>query len=99
MTETRSERMRTLLARRFAPAEVEVADRSALHAGHAGSSGAGETHYDVLVVSPLFEGMSRLARQRAAQEAVAAEFETGLHALSMALRTPSEAGRGQSFIG
>ena len=87
---TRSERMTEALARSFAPALVEVDDQSARHAGHAGSSGAGETHYDVRVVSDAFGGMSRIARQRAAQEVLAAEFASGLHALSLTLRTPSE---------
>ena len=92
MNGTRSERLRNALGARFAPARVEVADRSAQHAGHAGSSGAGETHYDVLVVSGRFEGMSRVARSRAAHEAVVAEFGGGLHALSLTLRTPAAAG-------
>ncbi len=94
---TRSERISAALVARFAPARVEVADRSALHAGHAGSSGAGETHYDVLVVADAFSGMSRVARERAVQEAVATEFASGLHALSLVLRTSQEidrAGRG-----
>ena len=87
--------MHAALATRFAPARVEVADQSALHAGHAGSSGAGETHYDVLVVSDAFAGVSRVARQRAAQEAVAPEFASGLHALSLTLRTPDEIERAE----
>lgn len=34
--------------------------------------------------------MSRVARQRAVNEALAAEFAGGLHALSLTLRAPSE---------
>ena len=90
MNDTRAARLETMLAARFAPAEVTVADRSASHAGHAGAAEAGETHYDVMVVSPQFEGMSRVARSRAAHDAVAAEFAAGLHALSLTLRAPGE---------
>ncbi|MDE2391216.1 MAG: BolA family transcriptional regulator, partial [Rhodospirillales bacterium] len=37
-------------------------------------------------------GLSRVARQRAVNEALAGEFSTGMHALSLTLRTPEEAG-------
>ena len=51
----------------------------------------------MLVVADAFSGMSRVARERAVQEAVATEFASGLHALSLVLRTSQEidrAGRG-----
>ncbi len=87
----RADRIRTLLAERFPPAEVRVQDDSHRHAGHGGARPEGETHYSVLVISPAFAGMARLARSRAAHEALAAEFDTGLHALSLRLLTPEEA--------
>ncbi|MCS6931881.1 MAG: BolA family transcriptional regulator [Acetobacteraceae bacterium] len=88
---TRADRIRRTLEARFAPAEVLVRDDSARHAGHAGAAPGGETHFDVLVVSPAFRGQGRLARSRAVHEALAAEFASGLHALSLTLRTPEEA--------
>lgn len=88
---TRADRIRQTLEARFPPAEVRVRDDSARHAGHAGAAPGGETHYAVLVVSPAFRGLSRLARSRAVHEALAAEFASGLHALSLTLRTPEEA--------
>ena len=88
---TRAERLHAAITTRFPPAEVVVRDDSAQHAGHAGARPGGETHYSVLVISPAFQGMSRVARSRAVHEAVAAEFASGLHALALTLRTPEEA--------
>jgi len=87
---TRAERLSALLLRAFAPAEVRVTDDSASHAGHAGARPGGQTHFSVLVVSPAFAGLGRLARSRAAHAALAAEFEGGMHALALTLRTPEE---------
>lgn len=97
MTATRAERIREALVRGFAPLAVQVVDESARHAGHAGNpDGRGETHYAVTVVSPAFAGMGRLARSRAVHDALADEFATGLHALSLTLRTPEEAAGAQT---
>lgn len=90
----RATRIHASLQQAFAPAEVTVQDDSAQHAGHSGARPGGETHYSVRVVSPAFAGQSRVARSRAAHEAVAAEFEAGLHALSLRLLTPEEAAKG-----
>lgn len=87
----RADRIRTALEAAFAPARVTVADDSHRHAGHAGARPGGETHYTVAVVSPVFDGQSRVARSRAVHAALAAEFDTGLHALSLQLATPEEA--------
>jgi stress-induced morphogen len=86
----RADRIRATLSARFAPALLQVIDDSARHAGHAGAAPGGQTHYAVLLVSPAFRGMSRLARSRAVHEALAGEFAGGLHALALTLRTPEE---------
>ena len=44
----------------------------------------------VLLVAAAFEGQSRVARSRAVHAALGEEFATGLHALALTLRTPSE---------
>ncbi|WP_233353072.1 BolA family protein [Henriciella mobilis] len=71
----------------FSPSSLEVIDDSAKHAGHAGASPEGETHYTVKIVSSQFDGMNRVAIQRAVNKALAEEFETGLHALSIKARS------------
>lgn len=88
---TRADRIAAALRAAFPPAEVEVADDSHRHAGHAGARPEGETHYSVRVVSPAFAGMTRVARSRAVHEALAAEFAGGMHALALTLKTPEEA--------
>ncbi|MBY0334127.1 MAG: BolA family transcriptional regulator [Acetobacteraceae bacterium] len=87
----RADRIQAALAAAFAPATVAVQDDSHRHAGHAGARPEGETHYSVLVVSPGFAGMSRVARSRAVHARLEEEFATGLHALALRLLTPDEA--------
>lgn len=88
----RADRIATAIRAAFPAALVEIADDSHRHAGHAGARPEGETHYSLRIVSPAFAGMNRVARQRAVHAALAAEFDGGLHALSLTLRTPEEAG-------
>ncbi|MBU6396870.1 MAG: BolA family transcriptional regulator [Rhodospirillales bacterium] len=90
----RVERMKMALEGAFQPSVLKIEDESRRHANHAGRHGlpAGETHYKVTMVSAAFAGLSRVARQRAVNEALAGEFSTGMHALSLTLRTPEEAG-------
>lgn len=88
----RAERMKAMLAAAFSPTLLEIEDESRRHARHAARNDlpVGETHYRITMVSPAFTGQNRLARQRAVNEALDTEFSSGLHALSMALRTPEE---------
>ena len=90
---TRAARIRAIIESTFEPVVVDVMDESHRHIGHAGARPEGETHYHLRVVSPVFAGMSRVARSRAVHEALAAEFRTGLHALSLTLQTPEDAAR------
>ena len=87
---SRQSRIADILTRAFAPQLLEVKDDSARHAGHAGAQAGGETHFNVLMAAVAFEGLSRVARSRAVNEALAEEFAGGLHALSLTLRAPSE---------
>lgn len=73
----------------FQPIELDVVDDSARHAGHAGAKPEGETHFNVRIVSTVFADMSRIERQRAVNHALAEEFETGLHALSIKTELPA----------
>jgi BolA protein len=89
---SRAERMETQLLEAFAPVHFVLTDESAKHAGHAGARPGGETHYNVAMVSAAFNGVSRVERQRLVYHALREEFDTGLHALSLDLKTPAEAG-------
>jgi BolA protein len=94
MMNDRAARIRSLLTNAFTPTVLEIEDDSARHAGHSGAQPGGQTHYSVLLVSPAFAGMTRVARSRAVHTALEQEFGPaevgGMHALSLALRTPQE---------
>lgn len=80
---TRADRMKTLLTQALSPSALEIIDDSHKHAGHAGARPEGETHYTVHIQSTAFEGLSRVAMQRAVMDALKPEFDNGLHALSI----------------
>jgi stress-induced morphogen len=87
---TRKDRMLAALTQHFAPTLLQVEDESARHAGHAGAAPGGQTHFNVLLVSDAFRGQTRVARSRSVHAALGPEFDTGLHALALTLRTPEE---------
>jgi BolA protein len=87
----RAERIQIALETGLDVQQIEVRDDSRMHAGHAGARPEGETHFDVVVVSPDFAGQSRVIRQRSVYALLSTEFEGGLHALSMRALTPDEA--------
>ncbi|KAL5201652.1 hypothetical protein ABZP36_036006 [Zizania latifolia] len=87
----RMDRIRESLERGLSPVELEIEDISHLHKGHAGVSGSnGETHFNVRVVSEAFERKSLLKRHRAVYDLLQDELKSGLHALSIDAKTPSE---------
>ena len=90
--QTRASRIREALEAAFPGASIAIEDDSHRHAGHSGARPGGETHYSLVIVSPAFAGMARLARSRTVHAALAGEFEGGMHALSLRLLTPEEAG-------
>lgn len=87
----RQERIREALTEAFCPVELEIRDESAKHAGHAGASPTGETHYNVEIVAEAFRGLNRVQVQRAIHLVLGEEFETGLHALSLKASAPPDA--------
>ncbi|MBR9834902.1 MAG: BolA family transcriptional regulator [Alphaproteobacteria bacterium] len=84
---TRQTRIYDTLTQAFTPEMLEVIDDSARHAGHAGASPEGETHYNIVIKAAAFDGLSRVAMQRAIMQALEAEFQSGLHALSIKAST------------
>ena len=86
----RAARIESLLRDALSPQQLEVVDESHLHAGHAGAREGGETHYRVTIVSDIFDGEGRVARQRRVNDLLAGEFADGLHALSIRALTGNE---------
>ena len=74
----------------FRPTELQVVDDSARHAGHAGAREGGESHFNVVIVAPVFEGQSRIQRQRSVYAALADELAGPVHALSVKAFAPGE---------
>jgi BolA family transcriptional regulator, general stress-responsive regulator len=85
----RRTRIEEALTEAFAPVSLTVTDDSAKHAGHAGASPEGETHYSVEIVADAFEGLSRVQVQRTIMMVVQKEFDTGLHALALKASAPA----------
>lgn len=86
----RQQRMVNILTQALAPAALEVIDESHQHIGHAGARPEGETHYRVIVTSPVFIGQSRVERHRTVNALLQPEFDRGLHALAMVTKAPGE---------
>lgn len=81
-------RIDAALRAQFAPLALAVIDESGAHAGHSGAQPGEVTHVRVRMTSGAFSGQSRVARQRAVNAALAAEFAQGLHALALELDAP-----------
>jgi BolA protein len=79
------------LTEALAPTQLDVINDSRHHVGHQGDDGSGETHFTVAVESPRFAGLSRVARQRLVNRALAELLETHIHALAIRARAPGEA--------
>jgi BolA protein len=70
----------------FAPQHLEVLNESHMHRVPRGS----ETHFKVVVVSAAFEARPLLDRHRAVNAALAQELASGVHALSIVARSPTQ---------
>lgn len=83
---TRTEKIRTKLEDAFAPRLLEVVDDSESHRGHAGFQDGGESHFNVVIESDRFKGMSRIARHRAVHSALGKDLVSEIHALALTIR-------------
>ena len=72
------------------PARLDIINESHLHAGHHGSPGTGDSHFRVHIVSAKFAGLSRVARQRLVNQALAGLMGKPIHALAMETHAPEE---------
>jgi BolA protein len=74
----------------FQPSRLELQDDSGRHAGHAGADPRGESHFNLLIEAQAFQGMPRVARQRAVYAVLKEELAGQLHALSVKALAPGE---------
>lgn len=82
---TRYQQIYAALHRAFPDAQIELADESEQHRGHAGYQDGGESHFRVKIAAPEMAGMSRVARHRAVHAAIGPELMGQIHALALEL--------------
>ncbi len=74
----------------LAPTRLEVIDDSDDHLGHAGHTGAGESHFTVRITAAAFAGTSRVERQRLVYAALGDLMAPDrIHALSIDASEPA----------
>lgn len=76
----------TKLANEFSPLHLEVINESDNHNVPAGS----ESHFKVVVVSPVFAGKNLLARHRLINACLEQELKNDIHALAIHTYTEEE---------
>ncbi|HSN22878.1 MAG TPA: BolA family protein [Methylomicrobium sp.] len=84
--------IKQLLTEALDPQLIEIIDNSSAHAGHAGNPGGG--HYNVSIVSALFEGKSLVQRHQMIYKALGDLMKQEIHALGINALTPSEKTKG-----
>lgn len=84
----RGDRMEAKLKESFVLSYIHIENESHQHADH--YAGDGQTHFSILVVSPEFQGLTRLQRHQKVNQALTEEFQLGLHALSLQVFSPEE---------
>lgn len=83
---SRKQRLWDTLTQHLSPERLTIDDETSQHQVPAHA----ETHFKVLAVSECFETLAPVARHRLVNNALKAEFNQGLHALSLHLYTPKE---------
>lgn len=85
---SRAQTIETILREHLQPTRLEVRDVSYKHAGHAGARPEGETHFELVIESLHFSKMNKVQRHQAVYALLSAQFEQGLHALSIEAIAP-----------
>ncbi len=85
----RTAMIRDRLTAALSPESLEIIDRSHEHAGHEGAK-AGGGHFDVTIVTEVFNDMNTVQRHRTVYEALGDAMKSEIHALSIRAYTPEE---------
>lgn len=83
---SRYKRIETILNEVLVPKYFEIENES--HRHHVPDNS--ETHFRLVIVSSLFESLSRIDRHRLINKLLAEELQNGLHALTLHLFTEEE---------
>ncbi len=85
VTANRKTRIEETLTASLHPLFLEVIDESENHHRE-----GNETHFKIVCVSHVFEGLSLVARHRKLHELLESEMQKGLHAFHLQLLSPAE---------
>ena len=86
-----AQKMQEKLEKNLEITQLDIENQSDLHAGHKGSPGTGESHFHATIISPAFDGLGKIDRQRLVYRLLKEELAGPVHALSLVLKTPAEA--------
>jgi len=78
-----AEKIEQLLRAEFHPDDLQIIDDSWKHAGHAGVRESGGGHYEILIKSSHFNGLSRMQCHRMIHNTLQSLFPAEIHALSI----------------
>lgn len=82
--------MHETLAKAFPDASFSINNDSAMHSGHTGDNGTGESHFSLTIESASFAGLNRVSRQRLVNHALADLLKARIHALTIRAFAPGE---------
>lgn len=88
MNPTRAKQIESTLRSVLNIAYCEISNTSENHKGH--SAFSEESHFEIIIVSPDFNGLTKISRHRMVLGMLREQFELGLHSLSMKLWTEDE---------
>lgn len=83
---SRRQRIENRLLTVLQPSVYDIIDESSQHT----DSTSAESHLKLIIVSDKFISLNRVARHRWIYQILQEEFDSGLHALSLALYSPEE---------
>jgi BolA family transcriptional regulator, general stress-responsive regulator len=89
MTAERVALIRSRLEAAFEPEDLDIADDSRRHAGHAGARD-GRGHFEVRIVSRRFAGLKTVERHRMVYAALGSLMQSDIHALGLVTESPDE---------
>ncbi|MDX2082469.1 MAG: BolA family protein [Rickettsiales bacterium] len=81
------QRIEKALKKNLQPQFLEIKNNSQLHLGHFESEESGETHFSIVIESQQLKNLSLIAAHRKINQLLKNEFENGLHALEIKIKT------------
>lgn len=84
--QTKQEIMRERLQKGLSPKFLHIENQSALHSGHMGDDGTGETHYKITISSEHLDTLSRLQQHKLILKFLGTEITSNTHSISIKVK-------------